>query len=237
MMGIGVARSIPFPRIPITRIVEYVNMVAMSNGIDVERLKEAGLDIGRGRGDITRFLEKIGVVEERGRKVYLTAVGKKLQSFLAAIGPPVLHRYMVAKVPLYGIAVELLSRRGSLPLEEFYHELNRELASVSPSAWLNRVAFRALLGMMRDTGYAQVGNGRVAALGDPLVATVRKCVEEKGISIGGEPYVSAWDLRQCLYMDPPPRCYVEVEAPATVRLLRVDVRCAADAVAENICEG
>ncbi len=235
-MGIGITRSIPFPRIHISRIVEYINLVAASNGIDVETLKERRTDIGKGKGDITRFLEKLGVVAVKDGKVYPTDVGRRLQSLLAAVGPPVLHRYMLARVPLYSMAVDILNRRGSLAVEEYYDEINRELSSVSPTAWINRVAFRALLGMMGDVGFAHVRNGRVMALGDPLVANVRRCVEERGVKIGGETYVSLWDLRQCLYFDPPQRCYAEVEAPATIKLLRVDVECAAEAMVRSIWE-
>ncbi len=61
-MVVTVQRSITFPPIRLRRIDEYVMYIARRNAT-LNDLRESGLEIGRGKGDITRFLERVKVVE------------------------------------------------------------------------------------------------------------------------------------------------------------------------------
>jgi hypothetical protein len=72
---VTVQRSITFPPIKLKRIDEYVLYVARNNA-SLEELRERGLEIGRGRGDISRFLERLKVVEVVNGVVALTPLGR-----------------------------------------------------------------------------------------------------------------------------------------------------------------
>ncbi|MFP3491374.1 MAG: hypothetical protein RXN86_01225, partial [Vulcanisaeta sp.] len=71
-----IQRSIPIPRIGLNKLINYIVFVGENPGINCSAIRDRGLDIGKGRGDITRFFQRIGIVSvDNECNVKLTDIG------------------------------------------------------------------------------------------------------------------------------------------------------------------
>lgn len=181
-----VQRSITFPPIKIVKIDEYVTYVAKNRATVVE-LKEK-IDIGRGRGDITRFLERIGVVEAKDY-VVLTELGRELVSTREAIGNAVYHALFYQRVPQYRLLIEA-AREGAATQDQLHQATNRRLSEISPTAWLNTVAFKTLLHMAENLEAIEKRDGRYIYLNDPVERAVERYYATYGVKIGDSFYAT-----------------------------------------------
>jgi hypothetical protein len=186
---ITIQRSITFPPIKLRRIDEYIAYVAKHTPT-LDELREAGLEIGRGRGDITRFLERIKVVEVSNGKMSLTATGRQLVSLREVLGVAVYHALFFQRVPQYRLLVEVVAGLNG-DFDKLYKAVNDRLSSISPSAWLNKVAFKTILQIAEDVGAVERVNGVYRYRGDPVEMAVVDYHTRHGVRIGESYYISA----------------------------------------------
>ncbi|MGC9049765.1 hypothetical protein [Pyrobaculum sp.] len=189
-MVITVQRSITFPPIRLRRIDEYVAYVAKHTPT-LDELREVGLEIGRGRGDITRFLERIKVVEVSNGRAALTALGRQLVSLREILGVAVYHALFFQRVPQYRLLVEVLADLNEGDFDGLHKAVNDRLSGISPSAWLNKVAFKTILQIAEDVGAVERDNGVYRRRGDPVEVAVVDYHTRHGVKIGESYYVSA----------------------------------------------
>ena len=182
-----IQRSITFPPIRLKKIDEYIMYVAKYRP-PPHQLKSAGLDIGRGRGDITRFLERVGVVAS-GDVVELTEVGKLLVSIRESIGIAVYHALFYQRVPQYKLLVDVV-KDGIGELSHIHTEINKRIAIISPTAWLNRVAFRTLLQIAQDLEAVKKMGNVYTYVGDPVERAVLQYLTSFAAKIGADYYTS-----------------------------------------------
>jgi hypothetical protein len=196
------------------RIDEYVMYIARNNP-SLDELKEKGLEIGRGKGDITRFLERLRVVEVSNGLVVLTAVGRTLVSLREWLGPAVYHALFYQRVPQYRLLIDIAREKRSIDLEELYVAVNDRLSHISPSAWINKVAFKTLLQIAEDLGVLRRQNGVYNFLEDPITSAVQEYYTQHGVRIGQSFYVTQdkVTVRECGKEEPPHGLY------------RVDISC------------
>jgi len=190
-----VQRSIPFPPIRLDRLVRYLQAVVQRGSASLEELKEDGLDFGKGKGDITRFLERLGLVAVSDKNVAPTKLAYELLSIYRSIGPAVFHPLFSSALVQYRLLAELVEAMGTATLEELHDALNKRLAEITPSGWINNVAFKSLLAIAVDVGLVRKEGRRVEYLGDP----VARAFAGNGSVIGGVAYmedVPEW-LRAC----------------------------------------
>lgn len=182
-----VQRSITFPPIRLKKIDEYIVYVAKYRP-SPHQLKSAGLDIGRGRGDITRFLERVGVVAS-GDVVELTEVGKLLVSIRESIGVAVYHALFYQRVPQYRLLIDVV-KDGVGEFSHIYTEVNRRIAVISPTAWLNKVAFRTLLQIAQDLETVRKMGNAYTYVGDPVERAVLQYFTNSAVKVGADYYTS-----------------------------------------------
>ncbi len=205
-------RSITFPPIKLKKIDDYMLYVAKNKARVVE-LKEKMLDFGRGRGDITRFLERIGVIEV-GEFVEFTNLGREVVSLRESLGTAVYHALLYQRVPQYKLLIDVLKER-DLARDVLYELVNKRLAELSPTAWVNRVAFRALLQIGEDLRTVKRNNGVYSYLEDCVEIAVTNFYTRHGARVGDNFYTSFDKLLI-------PECG-KLEHP--LNLYRVDIRC------------
>lgn len=151
---LNIQRSIPIPRISLEKLVNYILTVGDNPGISCSALKDKGLEIGKGGrgGDITRFFQRIGgVVEVYGGdcSVRLTDVGNALYMALnrdVALSKMLFHLILYKELPHYRLLINLISEEGPLSITELHRLINQRIRELSPTAWLNEVAFKAIIG-------------------------------------------------------------------------------------------
>ena len=182
-----VQRSITFPPIRLKKIDEYIVYVAKYRP-SPHQLKSAGLDIGRGRGDITRFLERVGVIAS-GDVVELTELGKLLVSIRESIGVAVYHALFYQRVPQYRLLIDVVKDGISEP-SHIYTEINKRIAVVSPTAWLNKVAFRTLLQIAQDLEAVRKIGNVYTYVGDPVERAVLQYLTNFAAKVGTDYYTS-----------------------------------------------
>ena len=206
-MVVGEYRSIPFPPIKLDKIVNYIFYIGERGVVGVEELRERGLEIGRGRGDITRFLHWLGIIYvDGGNKVHLTARGRMLLELVTSIGVGAMHVPLYLFVKPYRVVVDELSARGSVTME-----LVRDL---TPS--LNTVSRRSLIRLIVDVGVAGENGRELVYLGDPVKRGLAKCL--------GDP-PTANDVVRCIPVKVD-ECIVQVSGTATHRYVKIDLDCA-----------
>ncbi|MEZ0318725.1 MAG: hypothetical protein ABWK05_01850 [Pyrobaculum sp.] len=213
-MATVIQRSITFPPIRISRIDEYVVYVAKHRPT-INILREEGLEIGRGRGDITRFFERLGVVETRGEAVELTSLGKQLMTFREALGSAVYHALFYQRIPQYRILIDLIKKSGAVDQQQLYDQANLSLRQISPTAWINKVAFRTLLQIAADLRAVKKESVIYKWAADPLEEAIQNYLLKVGVKIGNNYYVS-FDkviVKEC----------AKIEMPHN--LFRVDAEC------------
>lgn len=220
-MAITVQRSVTFPPIRLRRIDEYVLYVARHRPT-LDALREGGLDIGRGRGDITRFLERIGVVEVGAGAVSLTKLGERLVSLREALGVSVYHALFYKRVPQYMYLVDSVREAGVVGVENLHGVLNEKISKTSPTAWVNKVAFKALLQIAEELGVLEKVEASIRYVGDPVLSSVLSFYEKYGVKIGQFFYVSLDRVlvEYCSKFEQPQGLY------------RVDVECVVDKIYE-----
>ncbi|MGC8973940.1 MAG: hypothetical protein ACP5KY_07010 [Thermoproteus sp.] len=190
-----VQRSIPFPPIRLDRLVKYLQAVVQRGSISLEELKKEGLDFGKGRGDITRFLERLGLVTVSGKNVAPTKLAYEVLSIYRSIGPAVFHPLFNSALPQYRLFAELIESMRTATPEELHGALNKRLSEITPSGWINNVAFKSLLAIAVDIGVVKKEGRYVVYVGDP----VARAFASNGPVIGGAAYVEdvpEW-LREC----------------------------------------
>ncbi len=207
-MVVTVQRSITFPPIKLKRIDEYVLYVARNNA-SLEELRERGLEIGRGRGDISRFLERLKVVEVVNGVVALTPLGRALVSLRELLGPAVYHALFYQGVPQYRLLIDAVRDAGNIGVEELHVAVNNRLSKISPTAWLNRVAFKTLLQIAEDLGAVKRLNGLYSFSGDPVAKAVLEHYAKHGVRIGQSFYIQRDRvvIRECGREEPPHNLY------------------------------
>lgn len=213
-MALIIQRSVTFPPIGLKKIDEYVTYVARRAAMLAE-LRERGLEIGRGRGDITRFLERVGAVQYDGACVRLTSVGALLVSLKESLGLPAYHALLYQRVPQYRVVVDVAAERLEVGAEDLYAAANERISKLSSSAWLNRVAFRALVRLAEDAGAISRQRSLIRFQGDPVVRAVLDYCERRCLKIGREFYAGVGEVlvSECSRIEPPHDMY------------RVDVSC------------
>ncbi len=188
-------RSIPFPPIRLERIERYLQFLVQRGSATIDELKHEQLDFGKGKGDITRFLERLGLVAVSGKTVTPTKTAYDLLTAHKLVGPAAFHPILRAALTQYRILVELIEERRSIKLEELHETLNKRLSEISPSGWVNNVAFKSLVAIAVDVGLAKKDGGFLIYVGDPIA----RALDERGAVIGGIAYVDdvpEW-LKEC----------------------------------------
>lgn len=209
-----IQRSITFPPIRIAKIDKYVVYVAKHRPT-TNTLREVGLEIGRGRGDITRFFERLGIVNVRGEVVELTPLGQYLVTFREVLGLAVYHALFYQRTPQYRILVDLVRERGAVDQQQLYEQANLRLGHISPTAWINKVAFRTLLQIATDLRAVEKDGAIYKWVADPLEEAIRNYMLKTGVKIGNNYYMS-FDkviIKECVKAEPPHN------------LFRVDMEC------------
>ncbi|RFA95673.1 hypothetical protein CGL51_07220 [Pyrobaculum aerophilum] len=215
-MVITLQRSVTFPPIRLRRIDEYIHYVA-KNAPTLEELRERGLEIGRGRGDITRLLERIQVVEVNNNRVSLTSAGRQLVSLREALSLSVYHALFFQRLSHYKLLVETLAELREGDFENLHGAVNERLSRISPTAWLNKVAFKTLLQIAEDVGAVEKRNGIYYYRGDPVEKAVSEYYEKHGVKIGSNYYVAVDKVlvEECAKEEKPHNLY-KVDTGCTV---------------------
>ncbi len=199
-----VQKSIPFPPIKLDRILRYLTYVNGRGEVSVEELKRLNIDFGRGRGDITRFLNSIGLIELRNNKVKLTGKGRILsrycrESNCSTMFKILFNNYLCDRVLSYRVLRDVVEKIKVVDIEELYNKLNLHIRKVVPNAWINKVAYRSLLTIMINLELIERVNKQIVYIG--LEEKLRKYVEDSLVKIGQELYLDLKSLSDMLGID------------------------------------
>ncbi|GGP21102.1 hypothetical protein GCM10007981_11550 [Thermocladium modestius] len=199
-MALNVQRSVPFPRVSLGKLLAYIEALGGNYGVLTrDEIRERGLDIGKGKGDITRFFLRIELVREGKDGIELTQHGWMIYDAIRmGEGAKQLHSYLASMLPQYKLLMDILMSRGPLDEDSLFNELNEEIRKISPSSWVNKVAFKALLGLLIDAHLA-VKTGRMVRYinGDPAVR-INACIDSNAVRLGDYYLISANKLSKCL---------------------------------------
>lgn len=196
-MRLVIQRSIPFPRIRVGKLIDYLATIHREGSVSLSELKNRGLDFGKGRGDLTRFFEKLGLVKVNDGAVSLTEEGKALVSKIDVHGARAIHEYLINELPQYKVVIDVLRDFRALSEEELYAEVNRRISAESPSAWVNKVAIRSMLGIMRDVGVISKINGKYVYVDSPT-GTINECLGRLSVKLGDGYIISMGELSKCI---------------------------------------
>ncbi len=196
---LNIQRSIPIPRISLEKLINYILTVGENPGINCSVMRDKGLDIGKGRGDITRFFQRIGIVEVYGDcNIRLTDTGNALYRALnrdMVLARMLLHLVLYRELPHYRLLINLISEEGGLGIAELHKLINQKIRELSPTAWLNEVAFKAIIGLATDLGVVEVVNGRVNI---KYAASVSECIRRAMAPIGNQKVLRLDNLNTCI---------------------------------------
>ncbi len=81
--------------------------------------------------------------------VRLTDVGNALYMALnrdVALSKMLFHLILYKELPHYRLLINLISEEGPLSITELHRLINQRIRELSPTAWLNEVAFKAIIG-------------------------------------------------------------------------------------------
>lgn len=209
-------RSITFPPIRLKKIDDYVIYIT-THEVSLEELKERGFDIGKGKGDITRFLERLKIVEVLNGSVRLTALGRRFVTLKEILGLSIYHALFFQRVPQYRLLVEILKEVREVRREDLYNLVNDRISKISPTAWVNKVAFKTLLQIAEDLNVAKRNGNIYSFLEDPVERSVIEYYKRYGVKIGQSFYVrpDAVIIKECGKEEPPYGLY-RVDAVCTV---------------------
>jgi len=200
-MALNVQRSIPFPRVSLNKLLAYIEAVGDNYGLRKGDVRNKNLDIGKGKGDITRFFLRIGIVEENGEAIELTQHGWAIyNSIKMGAGAKQLHSYLMNALPQYKLLIDVLLKNGSINEDELFNLLNEEIRRLSPSSWINKVAFKALLGLLIDAHIVvKVGKVINYTNGD-MVTRIKTCIDTNKVKLGDYYLLSINKLSKCIGM-------------------------------------
>ena len=194
-------RSLPIPRIKIEKIINYVLHLCSINECTYDELKLKGLDFGKGKGDITRFLNRINIVETTDSKVKLTELGMKLCTLLRKSGflrNYILHSIFKKYVPQYELVLSVIQELQEVVEDELYNKVNEKIKSISPSAWINKVAFKTIIGFLEDLEVIRRKGKLIKFIGyDKKIEEFKECIITKSIKIGNRYLINRNDLIEC----------------------------------------
>mgnify|MGYP001626159019 CR=1 FL=1 len=196
-MRLTVQRSIPFPRISLSRLINYLMYIKDNGMANVNDLKGSGLDFGKGKGDITRFFEKLGIVNVQDNTVSLTSRGEELVNSIREHGIIAFHEYLASELPQYRLLIEVLRDLGKAKEDDVLVELNKRITSESPAAWVNKVALRSMLGLLQDLGVLIRVNGAIAYVNDGFTDPL-ECLSRVSVQVNGQYLVGVRELGNCL---------------------------------------
>ncbi|BDR91261.1 hypothetical protein [Vulcanisaeta souniana] len=196
---LSIQRSIPIPRIGLEKLINYILLVGENPGINCSVIKEKRLDIGKGKGDITRFFQRIGLIEvDEKCGVRLTEVGNAVFKALnedLTLAKMLLHLVLYRELPHYRLLIDLISEHEPVGVTELHELANRRIRELSPTAWLNDVAYKALIGLAIDLEVIEVTNNKVNIR---YTASVSECIR-KSIAITNNQKILRMDnLNNCL---------------------------------------
>ncbi len=196
-----IQRSIPIPPVKLEKILNYIKYVCERDGADPEELKKAGLDFGRGIGDITRFLKNIEVVTIVQGKVKICEQSlckdiENVETFKSKF-----HKVLYEKLPQYQIIYNIIKEKGKINIEELYTEANIKISEISPSSWINKVAFRTVLTFLTELGLIKKTGNTVEHISKTKLDTAIACLKEKISKIGTRYYLSVKEIAECLNVD------------------------------------
>jgi len=204
---VGVFRSVPFPPISISRIVEYIRYVGERGYVSVSELKDKGIEIGKGRGDITRFLTWLGIVGDSNQGIYLTNLGRVLLELVEAIGVSAFHAPLYVMVQPYRSLIDYVASNGQVNVSGIESVLGM----------LNRVARKTVIRFGIDTGAISMIGDTVRYLGDPVKNGLSRC-------LGNHPSMN--DVARCLPSSiDMSNCITTISRVASSRVLSIDVDC------------
>ncbi len=237
-----VQRSIPFPPIRLQKIIKYLTYIS-DKTVSISELKDNKIDFGRGRGDITRFLTQIEIVYIENSKVKLTGSGKILRRFIIDSKPTLIfkilfHNYIMDRILTYNILIHTLERFNKTSLEDLFHIVNEELKTISPSIWMNKVAYRSLISIASDLEVLERHSSTITYIGHTY--RVRSIIELCITSKSDIMYIDISKLSELLGFPDGDmlvkileRQIAPVKAPRTVRIYRVrDI----ESLVKNICK-
>ena len=205
-MAVGEFRSIPFPPIKLERIINYIFYIGERGVVRVEELRVKGLEIGRGRGDITRFLQWLGIIRIDGNgEVILSGRGRVLLELAATMGVSAMHVPLYLFVKPYRVVVDELAAEGSLRMDV--------IRDLTPS--LNTVSRRSLIRLLVDVGVAGERGRELVYLGDPVRRGIANC-------LGVSPAES--DVARCVPVKVD-GCVARLSGIGPRRFVKVDLDC------------
>jgi hypothetical protein len=194
-----IQRSIPIPRIGLSKLINYILFVGENPGVNCSTVRSNGLDIGKGRGDITRFFERIGIITVDDEcNIELTEMGRVLFNALNTdlyLAKILMHLLLYSELPHYRLLIDTVSKEGSMDIKELRDRVNQRMRELSPTAWLNDVAFKALIGLAVDLDVIEVVGDRVSM---KHVASVSECIRRSIVILGGQRILRFDDLSNCL---------------------------------------
>lgn len=215
-----IQRSIPFPPIRLERLVKYLVEAAQRSPLPLEEARERGLDIGR--GDITRFFKRLGLIEVVDGRITPTQAAYELLSLYNLLGNAVFHVVFYSALIQYKLLYDIVREKGEAGLDELRDELNRRMREISPSTWVNDVAFKSLVSFGVDVGAFKRRGRSLQYAGNPISKAIAAAFG--GAAIGGSAYVP--DIPEWLA-----HCARRV-MPTGV--MAVDESCAAKAVEDRL---
>ncbi|NPA22812.1 MAG: hypothetical protein GXO23_00740 [Crenarchaeota archaeon] len=225
-----VQKSIPFPPIKLEKIIKYLSYIN-ERPVNITELKNNKIDFGRGRGDITRFLVQIELVDVENSKVKLTDRGRTLLKFVRDDRPTFLFKilfnnYMIDKVLTYRVLIDTIRELQSSNINELYSIANSRLRELSPSLWINKVAYRSLISLATDLEVIERRGESLTYVGQ--VTKIRELVTKCVFSRGRVRYLDIDKLCNILELDDREllcnilnNCIVPVKSPSAVKIYRV----------------
>ncbi len=226
---LSLQRSIPVPRVRIERIVNYIRYVGSKGSVTTSELRRAGLDFGRGRGDLTRLLAAINVINVTDSRITLTQLGNMIYNVLLNYKEGMLryvvHRVLYERLPHYRIVFDVVKELREVYEMVLYERANERIKEMTPSSWMNVVAFRAVLGFMLDVGVISRRNGLVV-YENSIKREVAKCIEDRVVQLKQYKLITLAEISRCaadaLGLEIPPSWIVMCEHVEIIRSPRLD---------------
>jgi len=197
-------RSIPIPPVKIERILAYLKHICEKGEATPDELKKLGLDFGRGVGDITRFLRNIRVITVSQGKVKICEedsekICKSINNMSAF--RKVMHQILYERLVQYKIACDIIRELGKVNIDELYQELNNRISEISPSSWVNKVAFRTIITFLTDLGIAKKSGNTIEYYAKAKVEEATTCIRSKISKVGTRHYLTVNDIAACTGSD------------------------------------
>ncbi len=196
---LSIQRSIPIPRIGLEKLINYIIFVGENPGVNCSVIKDKGLDVGKGRGDITRFFQRIGIIDVNNDcNVKLTDVGLVIFNALntdLSLAKALMHLVLYSELPHYKVLIDVVSEENSIDADELREKINRRIKDLSPTAWINEVAYKALLGLAVDLDVIEIINGKVSIR---FTASISECIKKSIVLMNNQKVFRLDDLSQCL---------------------------------------